>query len=83
MHDPKMDNNLFALTLILVFLSAWTTQLLGVHAIFGSFLFGLIVPRNSHLFKECNEKIEELVLTVTLPIYFALSGIKTDVTTIS
>lgn len=35
------------------------------------------------MFKECNEKIEELVLTVTLPIYFALSGIKTDVTTIS
>ena len=52
-------------------------------AIFGAFLFGLIMPRDSHLFKECNEKIEELVLSLTLPLYFALSGLKTDVTQIN
>ena len=45
-----------------------------VDSIFGAFLFGLIMPRDSHLFKECNEKIEELVLSLTLPLYFALSG---------
>lgn len=56
--------------------------MLGVHAIFGAFLFGLIVPRGSHLFKECNDRIEEFVVNVTLPLYFALSGLKTDVTTI-
>jgi len=84
-HKPKYGcnrNNLFALTLILVFLSAWTTALLGVDAIFGAFLFGLIVPRDSQLFKDCNEYIEELVLTFTLPLYFALSGLKTDITQI-
>ena len=52
-------------------------------SIFGAFLFGLIMPRDSHLFKECNEKIEELVLSLTLPLYFALSGLKTDVTQIN
>jgi Kef-type K+ transport system membrane component KefB len=82
-HSVALNNSLFCLTLILVFLSSWTTELLGVHAIFGSFLFGLIVPRDSHLFTECNDKIEELVLTLTLPLYFALSGLQTDVTTIS
>lgn len=46
-------------------------------------MFGLIMPRDSHLFKECNEKIEELVLSLTLPLYFALSGLKTDVTEIN
>ena len=54
-----------------------------VDSIFGAFLFGLIMPRDSHLFKECNEKIEELVLSLTLPLYFALSGLKTDVTQIN
>lgn len=83
MHRPDMNQNLFVLTLCLVFMSAWTTALLGVHAIFGSFLFGLVVPRGSHLFKECNERIEELVVSFTLPLYFALSGLKTDFTTIS
>ena len=82
-HSVALNNSLFCLTLIFVFLAAWTTELLGVHAIFGSFLFGLIVPRESHLFTECNDKIEELVLTLTLPLYFALSGLQTDVTTIS
>ena len=82
-HSVALNNSLFCLTLILVFLSAWTTELLGVHAIFGSFLFGLIVPRESHLFTVCNDKIEELILTLMLPLYFALSGLQTDVTTIS
>eukprot|EP01038_Epipyxis_sp_PR26KG_P007886 gene7886-10702_t len=82
LHSPAMSSNLFALTLMLVFMCSWTTALLGVHSIFGAFLFGLIVPRNSHLFKECNERIEELVVTFTLPLYFALSGLKTDVTQI-
>jgi hypothetical protein len=41
------------------------------------------MPRDSNLFKECNEKIEELVLSLTLPLYFALSGLKTDVTQIN
>lgn len=67
---------------IIIHLCGYYIALLGVHAIFGAFLFGLIVPRGSHLFKECNERIEEFVLNVTLPLYFALSGLKTDVTTI-
>ena len=55
---------------------------MGVDAIFGAFIFGLTVPRGSHLFHECNERIEEFVLTIMLPLYFTLSGLKTDVTTI-
>ena len=49
--DPGMRGNLFCLTLTLVFLCGWTTDLLGVHFIFGAFLFGLIVPRHTHLFE--------------------------------
>ena len=35
-----LQNNLFAFTICLMFMAAWTTALLGVHAIFGAFLFG-------------------------------------------
>lgn len=83
LQRADMQSNLFVFTLCVLFMCAWTTALLGVHAIFGAFLFGLIVPRGSHLFKECNERIEEFVVSFTLPLYFALSGLKTDVTTIS
>jgi Kef-type K+ transport system membrane component KefB len=79
-NTPLMDGNLFAFILICVFLSSWTTSNLGVHYIFGAFLFGLIVPRKSRIFHECTERIEVLILTFNLPLYFALSGLKTDIT---
>eukprot|EP01034_Spumella_vulgaris_P030779 gene30779-38043_t len=79
---PALNTHLFALTICLVFLSAWTTNLLGVHFIFGAFIFGLIVPRDSSLWHVCLERMELFVLTITLPLYFALSGLRTDVTTI-
>lgn len=82
-NSTLWNSNLFALTLCLLFLLSWTTTLLGVHSIFGAFLFGLTIPRESHLFRECNEKIEELVLTLFLPLYFAASGLKTDITQIN
>jgi hypothetical protein len=56
--------------------------LIGLDSIFGAFLFGLAIPRGSRLYRECREYIEEFVLTFTLPLYFTLSGLKTDVATI-
>lgn len=53
-----------------------------MHSIFGAFLFGLIVPRDSRLFEQCENKIGDFVMTILLPLYFALSGLKTDVTQI-
>jgi len=42
--SPLLKGNLFAFTMILLFLCSWTLALLGVDAIFGAFLFGLIIP---------------------------------------
>eukprot|EP01034_Spumella_vulgaris_P021266 gene21266-27289_t len=82
LNNVTVDGHLFALTLCFVLLCAWTTDLLGVDPIFGAFMFGLTVPRNTRLFHTCEERIEQFVLTFTLPLYFALSGLKTDVTQI-
>lgn len=57
-------------------------ELIGLDSIFGAFLFGLTIPRGSRLYRNCREWIEEFVLTFTLPLYFTLSGLKTDVTLI-
>ena len=54
-----------------------------MHPIFGAFLFGLIVPRNSRLFKNCISHMETFIVSFTLPLYFALSGLRTDITTIT
>ena len=66
------------ITLLLVFVSAWVTDIIGVHPIFGSFLVGLIIPHEGGFAVALFEKIEDLVAVLFLPIYFALSGLKTN-----
>ncbi|KAJ1035953.1 hypothetical protein NDA13_000608 [Ustilago tritici] len=66
------------ITLLLVLVSAWITDIIGVHAIFGSFLVGLMIPHQGGYAIALTEKMEDLVLVIFLPIYFALSGLKTN-----
>ncbi|KAH7169281.1 Sodium/hydrogen exchanger family-domain-containing protein [Fusarium sp. MPI-SDFR-AT-0072] len=66
------------LTLLLVLASSWFTAAIGVHAIFGAFLVGLICPHDGGFAIKLTEKIEDLVGSILLPLYFALSGLNTD-----
>lgn len=62
--------------LALVLVSAFFTQIIGVSEIFGGFLVGLVVPRRlAHAF---TVKIEDLIICVFIPLYFATSGLNTD-----
>ncbi|CAH7683695.1 Sodium/hydrogen exchanger family-domain-containing protein [Phakopsora pachyrhizi] len=66
------------LVLILTFFSAWFTQIIGVHAIFGGFLIGTIMPHDGGFANKLASKIEDLVTVFFLPLYFTLSGLSTD-----
>jgi Kef-type K+ transport system membrane component KefB len=76
------DANLFSFTICILFMCAWTTAVLGIHAIFGAFIFGICIPRESRLIHNCVKHIEVLIVTICMPLYFVYSGLKTDVTTI-
>ncbi|KAF8577893.1 hypothetical protein K439DRAFT_1396195 [Ramaria rubella] len=65
-------------TIFIVFSSALFTDTIGVHAIFGSFLTGLIVPRQGGLATALTQKLEDMVSIIFLPLYFTLSGLSTD-----
>ncbi|KAI5861356.1 K+/H+ antiporter 1 [Durotheca rogersii] len=65
-------------TILLVLVSSWFTSIIGVHAIFGAFLVGLICPHDGGFAIHVTEKIEDLVTVLFLPLYFALSGLSTD-----
>lgn len=64
--------------LTIVFVSAFMTDILGVHAIFGAFIAGLIVPHDNGFAIALVEKMEDLVVLLLVPIYFTLSGLKTN-----
>ncbi|KAJ6498343.1 Sodium/hydrogen exchanger family-domain-containing protein [Mycena vulgaris] len=66
------------ITILLVFGSAFFTDVIGVHAIFGAFVAGLVVPREGGLAIALTEKLEDMVSIIFLPLYFTLSGLSTD-----
>ncbi|KAH6893712.1 potassium:hydrogen antiporter [Coprinopsis sp. MPI-PUGE-AT-0042] len=65
-------------TMLVLFGSAFLTDVIGVHAIFGAFLAGIIVPREGGLAIALTEKLEDMVTIIFLPLYFTLSGLSTD-----
>ncbi|KAL9115879.1 MAG: hypothetical protein Q9227_000247 [Pyrenula ochraceoflavens] len=67
-----------ALTLLLTLVSAFFTGVIGIHPIFGGFVIGLICPHEGGFAIKMTEKIEDLVSTIFLPLYFALSGLSTN-----
>jgi Kef-type K+ transport system membrane component KefB len=65
-------------TLLMVLISAFITSIIGIHPIFGSFVVGVIMPHDGGFAVKVTEKIEDLVSALLLPLYFALSGLSTN-----
>ena len=59
--------------------SALITEWIGIHLIFGAFLLGAAMPKNAGLTRELAEKTEDFVLIFLLPIFFAYSGLRTEI----
>lgn len=72
------SQSVVAVTLLMALISAFFTQAIGIHAIFGGFVVGLICPHEGGFAIKLTEKVEDLVATIFLPLYFALSGLNTN-----
>ncbi|EXC31016.1 Cation/H(+) antiporter 20 [Morus notabilis] len=76
------DEACICLTLAGVMASGFVTDLIGIHSIFGAFVFGLTIPKGGEFERRLIERIEDFVLGLLMPLYFASSGLKTDITKI-
>ena len=74
-----VPQNVVAATFVLLFLSSCTTELIGIHALFGAFILGAIVPRENGFARALAEKLEDVVVVFLLPLFFAFSGLRTQV----
>ena len=72
-----------AMILGVMLLSAYTTDVLGVHALFGAFFAGVIMPRAAHAQRVFSDGVEPLTAALLLPLFFAFSGLRTSVQLIS
>ena len=71
--------NGFAFILLVMLASAITTEWLGVHALFGAFFAGLMMPREAPIERLFTERVEPLTMTLLLPLFFAVTGLRTNV----
>ncbi len=67
---------LFFLTLLL---SAWATEVIGIHALFGAFMAGVIMPTNVKFRNIFIEKVEDIALVLLLPLFFVFTGLRTQI----
>jgi Kef-type K+ transport system membrane component KefB/nucleotide-binding universal stress UspA family protein len=74
-----LSQNVVALTLLLLLGSALLTEQIGIHALFGAFLFGAIIPKEGGLAEALAEKLEDVAVVLLLPLFFAYSGLRTQI----
>jgi Kef-type K+ transport system membrane component KefB len=74
----SLTHDILAVVLLLVMASGWMTEFLGVHALFGAFLAGAIMPRHHELSRELWQRCEGLVVTLLLPLFFAFTGLRSS-----
>ena len=70
---------LIAGTLILAFASAWCTEMIGIHALFGAFLAGVVAPPQREFRAALRERLEVIVSVLLLPLFFVFTGLRTQI----
>jgi Kef-type K+ transport system membrane component KefB len=73
---------LVALSLVLLLLSAETTNAIGIHPVFGAFLMGVILPRRAAFIKQVRS-LDQVNHVLLLPLFFVSSGLRTQIGLIS
>lgn len=79
LHGKEMRINQLALIFCTLFGSSLIAEVIGIHALFGAFLAGAILPQNTELRALISGKIEDFTSVVLLPIFFAFTGIRTQI----
>lgn len=69
--------------LMSLMVSAGIAEVIGIHALFGAFLFGAVLPKDEGLAKVLAEKFESVAVVLLMPLFFAFSGLRTRIGLVS
>jgi Kef-type K+ transport system membrane component KefB len=79
MKDGVPSRSVLAAVLILLLISAFATELIGIHALFGAFLAGVVMPQKKEFRDYLTVRLENFSSLFLLPLFFAFSGLRTHV----
>jgi Kef-type K+ transport system membrane component KefB len=74
-----LTQNLLAVIFLLVLASSFVTEWIGIHALFGAFVMGAIMPKGTDFVRTLTEKLEDYTVVFLLPIFFAYTGLRTQI----
>jgi Kef-type K+ transport system membrane component KefB len=73
------EKSVVALAFLMLLFSAWIAEVIGIHALFGAFLAGVIMPSEVAVQKLLTDKLEDVSVLLLLPIFFAFTGLRTQI----
>jgi Kef-type K+ transport system membrane component KefB len=82
-EEGPLTRGRVAVVLVAVLLAALATEAIGIHAIFGAFLLGAIVPHDSRVAREVGGRLHDVVTVLLLPAFFAFTGMRTQIGLVS
>lgn len=78
-ESDDLNKNLVVIVFFVMLLSACITEVIGIHALFGAFLAGVIMPQKTSIRNLLMEKIEDVSILMLLPLFFAFTGLRTQI----
>jgi Kef-type K+ transport system membrane component KefB len=77
--NEKRRTPIIALLLVILIISAYITSVIGIHALFGAFMAGVIMPSSFSFRKIIIDKIEDVSIILLLPLFFVITGLRTQI----
>jgi Kef-type K+ transport system membrane component KefB len=75
----NLNHRKVTLILVLIFVFSAVSESIGIHAIFGAFLFGVILPHDGGIGENLNDRLGSLIRGIFLPAFFAYTGMRTQI----
>ena len=82
-NQGGLTQGLMAVIFVALLLSSSATELIGIHAIFGAFVLGAVIPHDSQMSRELTDRLEDLIVVLLLPAFFAFTGLRTQIGLVS
>ncbi len=81
LHSTKasLTKSIVGIFFLVLLLSAYSTEVIGIHALFGAFMAGAIMPENVKFRNLFIEKVEDVSLVLLLPLFFVFTGLRTQI----
>ena len=78
-NKGNLNKPVVAIFFLTVIVSAYSTEVIGIHALFGAFMAGAIMPESAKFRNIFIEKVEDVAVILLLPLFFVFTGLRTEI----